>query len=158
MPHRLTPAHLANTFLDMRRGSHRAGFTLIEMVVVLVLVGMGAALAMPALLRPRAGESGINVLVGNAREAAVRRGETLFLRIGASGEWRIEGAASSGAPDTLLTGKVDPLPVPLTLLVSPTGSCMLDVPSVTAAPDIQLDLLTCEVAVPPSSRAPEPAP
>ena len=28
------------------------------------------------------------------------------------------------------------LPMPLTLLVSPTGTCMLDVPSIMAAPDI----------------------
>ena len=40
------------------------------------------------------------------------------------------------------------LPMPLTLLVSPTGTCMLDVPSIMAAPDIQLDPLTCEVKSP----------
>jgi hypothetical protein len=32
------------------------------------------------------------------------------------------------------------------------------VPSVMAAPDIQLDPLTCEVAVPPPTRSAEPGP
>ncbi|HEX7336965.1 MAG TPA: prepilin-type N-terminal cleavage/methylation domain-containing protein, partial [Gemmatimonadales bacterium] len=72
-----------------------AGVTLIEMVVVLVLIGLTAALAVPALLRPPPRESGLRELVSSAREAAIRRGESVHLRIGASGEWRIEGAAST---------------------------------------------------------------
>lgn len=137
----------------MERVGPRAGFTLIEMVVVLLLIGMAAALAIPALLRPRAPESGLKTLVINAREAAIRRGETVFLRIGSSGEWRIDGSSATGESDSLLVGRMEPLRAPLTLLVSPTGTCMLDVPSVMAAPDIQLDPLTCEVAVPPASSA-----
>src|SRR3954470_18042555 len=123
----------------MQRGHRRTGFTLIEILVVLLLIGMAAAVAMPALLRSRAPESSLNTLLGNAREAAIRRGETVYLRIGSSGKWRIDGSGSAGASDSLLTGQIEPLPGPLTLLVSPTGTCMLDVPSAMAAPDIQLD-------------------
>jgi prepilin-type N-terminal cleavage/methylation domain-containing protein len=135
----------------------RTGFTLIEILVVLLLIGMAAAVAMPALLRSRAPESSLRTLLGNAREAAIRRGETVYLRIGASGKWRIDGSAAAGASDSLLTGQIEPLPGPLTLLVSPTGTCMLDVPSVMAAPDIQLDPLTCELAVPSATRSTDSA-
>lgn len=118
------------------------------MVVVLVLIGMTAALAAPALLRPSQRVSGFGALVGNAREAAIRRGETMHLRIGASGEWRIEGTIS-GSAEVLFAGKVDPFhDTPLTILVSPTGSCALDAASAATARDVRLDLLTCGVPSP----------
>jgi prepilin-type N-terminal cleavage/methylation domain-containing protein len=136
----------------------RAGFTLIEMMVVLLIMGMAAALAAPALLRSRPVESGLSALVANARETAIRRGETVYLRIGQSGQWIIEGAASSGA-GALVSGQVDPIPgAPLTLLVTPTGSCALDVPSTAAAPAIQLDPLTCNVVGSPSPASSAPTP
>jgi prepilin-type N-terminal cleavage/methylation domain-containing protein len=127
------------------RPHHSGGFTLIEMVVVLVLLGMTAALAAPALLRPSRPVSGFSTLVANAREAAIRRGETMHLRIGASGEWRIEGTVSGNA-EVLFAGKVDPFSdTPMTILVSATGSCALDAPSAATVGDIRLDLLTCGV-------------
>lgn len=132
------------------------GVTLIEMVVVLVLIGLTVALAAPALLRPPPAESGLRELVTTAREAAIRRGESVHLRIGASGEWRIEGAASA-TPELLLEGRVDPfLDRPLTVLMSPTGSCALDAPSTASAGNLGLDPLTCELAG--SGPAPTPTP
>jgi prepilin-type N-terminal cleavage/methylation domain-containing protein len=141
------------TMMDSRDGPD--GVTLIEMLVVLLLIGLAAALAAPALLRPPPKESGLRQLVSTAREAAIRRGETVHLRIGTSGEWRIEGAASA-EPEVLLVGRVDPfLEQPLTMLLSPTGSCALDAVSSVNARNIQLDLLTCEVAG--STAQPSPA-
>jgi Tfp pilus assembly protein FimT len=122
---------------------------LIEMLVVLLLIGMGAALAMPAFLRSGPEKSPLHALLGNAREAAVRRGEMVFLRIGESGEWRIEsGATTRESSNVVMEGHTDRFPTALTLLVSPTGTCMLDVPSVVAASHIQLDPLTCELKEP----------
>ena len=106
---------------------------------------MTAAFALPTLLRPRDPDPGLETLVISAREAAIPRGETVFLRIGSSGEWRIDGSSATGEFGSRLVGRMESLPAPLTLLVSPTGTCMLDVPSIMAAPDIQLDPLTCEV-------------
>jgi hypothetical protein len=80
----------------------------------------------------------------------------VYLRIGTSGEWRIDGSSATGESDSLLVGRMEPLQAPLTLLVSPTGTCMLDVPSVMAAPEFRLDPLTCEITVPPPTRSAEP--
>jgi prepilin-type N-terminal cleavage/methylation domain-containing protein len=120
------------------------GFTLIELLVVLVLLGMAAALAAPALRSFRPPRPALSSLIPGARDAAARRGETVYLRIGASGKWRMEGASSGAGP--LATGRVDPFPgLPLTLIVSPLGSCAFDLRSTDAARSIRLDPLTCKV-------------
>jgi prepilin-type N-terminal cleavage/methylation domain-containing protein len=122
------------------------GFTLIELLVVLVLLGMAAALAAPALRSVLPTRPGLSSLIPAARDAAARRGETVYLRVAESGEWRMEGAASSEA-GPLATGRVDPFPgLPLTLVVSPLGSCAFDLRSAQAACSIRLDPLTCKVA------------
>jgi prepilin-type N-terminal cleavage/methylation domain-containing protein len=121
------------------------GFTLIEMLVVLLLLGMAAALAAPALRSFRPVRPALGSLIPGARDAAARRGETVYLRIAESGEWRMEGAASSDA-GPLATGRVDPFPgLPLTIIVSPLGSCAFDLRSAQAARLIRLDPLTCKV-------------
>jgi prepilin-type N-terminal cleavage/methylation domain-containing protein len=121
------------------------GFTLIEMLVVLVLLGMAAALAAPALRSFRPARPAQGALIPGARDAAARRGETVYLRIAESGEWRMEGAASSDA-GPLATGRVEPFPgLPLTIIVSPLGSCAFDLRSAQAAHLIRLDPLTCKV-------------
>src|SRR5690242_11118784 len=108
---------------------HAGGFTLIEMLVVLVLLAMAAALAAPAILSHRPARPPLSILIPSARDAAARRGETVYLRIAESGEWRMEGAASSDA-GPLATGRVDPFPdLPLTIIVSPLGSCAFDLRS-----------------------------
>ncbi len=124
------------------------GFTLIEMLVLLVLLGMAAAVAAPALRSVLPARPALSSLVPAARDAAARRGETVYLRVAKSGEWRMEGAASSAA-GPLATGQVDPFPgLPLTLVVSPLGSCAFDLRSTQAARSIRLDPLTCKIQRP----------
>jgi len=123
----------------------RGQFTLIEMLVVLVLLAMAAALVVPGIRSVLPGRTGLGALVPAARKAAERRGETIYLRIRESGDWRIEAEASTDA-GPLATGRVDPFPgLPLTLIVSPRGSCALDPQSSRAARFIRLDSLTCKV-------------
>jgi prepilin-type N-terminal cleavage/methylation domain-containing protein len=133
---------------DMPRVTPRGGFTLLELLVVLVLMGVAAALAAPALLRARPNRLGLNELIPAAREAAARRSEIVYLRIDGGGHWRMDGASSSpSAP--LAAGRVDPFAgLPLTLDVSPTGVCAFDLRSAAAARVIQLDPLTCDIRTP----------
>ena len=120
------------------------GFTLLELVVVLIVLSLAATVAIPALTRaPDHRESGLAALLTTSREAAARRGETIRLSIARSGTWRMEGMASSReAP--IQTGQVDSFPgLPLTLIVSPVGSCGFDARSAGSASVVPLDPLTC---------------
>lgn len=131
-----------------RYHSWARGFTLMELLVVLVLMGLAAALAAPAFLSKNRGPSGLESLIPAARELAARRGELIYLRIAASGTWRIEGGTSTDTA-AIVSGSVDPFPgLPLTLLVSPLGSCAFDVRSTAAAQAIRLDPLSCEITKP----------
>jgi type II secretory pathway pseudopilin PulG len=127
-------------------GRHRSsiGFTLLELVVVLVVLMLAAALAAPALVRPPDHRrSGLDALILGAREAAARRGETVRLSIDASGKWRLEGSAST-AEAPVQSGEVEPFPgLPFTLIVSPVGSCGFDARSAAADSVVRLEPLTC---------------
>jgi prepilin-type N-terminal cleavage/methylation domain-containing protein len=120
------------------------GFTLLELVVVLVVLALAAALAAPALSRDTGhGESALGSLILGAREAAARRGETIHLTVSSSGSWAMQGAGSA-SDGPIRSGEVEPFPgAPLTLIVSPLGSCGFDAPSMQAASVIRLDFLSC---------------
>jgi prepilin-type N-terminal cleavage/methylation domain-containing protein len=124
----------------------RRAFTLLELLVVLVLMGVAAAIVVPAFRSatrqppPRLGQ-----LIPPARDAAARRGEVIYLHVAASGAWRMDGAAS---PTTtpLAAGRIDAFAgLPLTLVVSPTGTCAFDLRSAAAARVIRLDPFTCTI-------------
>jgi prepilin-type N-terminal cleavage/methylation domain-containing protein len=78
----------------------RRGVTLLELLVVLVVMGIAAAVVAPALVRPvarPAGASGsVESLVADARRTAIRRGQPVRLRLAADGVWALV-AASDGA-------------------------------------------------------------
>ena len=123
------------------------GFTLVEILVVLILMGLAAALVAPALIAPRR-EPDLKTLLGRARDAAARRGEMVYLQIEPSGTWRLEGGANP-LEGTLASGRIEPfLTAPATLVVSPLGSCAFDVRSGAAAQVVVLDQLTCEIRAP----------
>ena len=130
---RMPPRHRSST-----------GFTLLELIVVLVVLMLAAALAAPALVgTPDHRATGLDALILGAREAAARRGETVRLSIGASGEWRLEGSAST-AKAPIQSGEVEAFPgLPFTLIVSPVGSCGFDARSAAADSVVRLDPLTC---------------
>lgn len=132
----------------VRPSPARRGFTLVEILVVLIMMGLAAALVAPALLGPRHHAASVNDLVASARAAAARRGEVLYLSIEPTGRWRLEGGANP-LEGTLAAGRVEPfLAAPVTLIVSPLGSCAFDVRSAAAATAITLEPLTCEIRTP----------
>jgi prepilin-type N-terminal cleavage/methylation domain-containing protein len=123
------------------------GFTLIELIVVLAILSLAAAVTLPALLRPRSGTTPVQTVIEGARDAAARRGETVYLRIDPSGTWRMEGAGSPLETDGV-AGRIAPIAsAPLTLLVAPAGSCAFDVRSAAAARGLILDPLSCTLSV-----------
>lgn len=125
----------------------RRGFTLIELLVVLAIMAIATALVAPAILRPfRDDRAQLSAVVAGAREIAAARGEIIYLRLDPSGDWHTEGGGSQ--IDAAITrGHMQPLArVPLTLIVSPTGSCAFNVRSIAAAAAaVTLDPLTCEI-------------
>lgn len=126
----------------------RAAFTLIEMLVVLVIMAIATALVAPAILRPlRDDAAELSSVITRARETAAARGEIIYLRFDPGGDWHTEGGGSQ--IDAAITrGHLRPLArVPLTLIISPTGSCAFNVQSIpAAAAAVTLDPLTCEIA------------
>ena len=127
---------------------HRSGFTLIEILVVLILMGLVAVLVAPALFPRHHDQSPLNALLLSARELAARRGEVVYVHIDPTGEWRMEaGAEPRQGP--LATGRVPPFfTAAVTLMVSPLGSCGFDVRSAVAVGAGVLDPLTCEMRTP----------
>ena len=103
----------------------RRAFTLLELLVVLVLLGLAAAFVIPVLRRPVRSVDQLSVLE-RARAVAVRRGESVRLQFDATGAWTVRatadttaaillaGAASAAAPDAGIAQLI---------LISALGSC-----------------------------------
>jgi prepilin-type N-terminal cleavage/methylation domain-containing protein len=99
------------------------GYTLLEMIVVLILLTIATMVTLPSFLGPRRDESSsIRNVVERGRAAAVRRGELVRLHIGASGEWQITaGSAPNG--EVLAAGRLSGTSGSADLLFSPLGTC-----------------------------------
>ena len=80
----------------------RRGFTLLELLVVLVLLGLGAALVLPSLRLP-ARAPGEDAPLERARATAIRRGEAVRLSVNPTGDWTVRATADTGGA-ILLSG------------------------------------------------------
>src|SRR5256885_15378628 len=87
---------------------HRSGFTLIEILVVLILMGLVAVLVVPALFPRHHDQSALNALLVSAREVAARRGEVVYVHIDPTGDWRAE-AGGHPPPATPPPGRGGPV-------------------------------------------------
>ncbi|HXQ28688.1 MAG TPA: prepilin-type N-terminal cleavage/methylation domain-containing protein [Gemmatimonadales bacterium] len=117
------------------------GYTLLELLVVLVLMGIAAALVVPALLTPGPRKDALASLIATTQQAAAERGEVLYLRVEASGAWQLDGAGQRES--NLAHGRLPASGAPFTLIVSPLGSCAPDVPSAASGAVRGLDALGC---------------
>jgi prepilin-type N-terminal cleavage/methylation domain-containing protein len=125
----------------------RSGFTLVELLVVIVLMGLMVGLVAPAVIpRPVPDDRGsLGPVIRFAREAALRRSEIVRVRIDPSGAWRADGA-SSVEDGPLASGRLDGYDHgEATLVASPIGTCSFDARSFRVAHALRLDPLTCEV-------------
>jgi len=111
----------------MRSLAGRRGFTLMELMVVLAMLAIAAAVAAPALRPPRersagaAADSLLHVLA-RARAGAAARGTLVRVEVRAGdGAWVVAGAAGDGGEDTLAAGEL-PLPADGRLLAGPAGA------------------------------------
>jgi prepilin-type N-terminal cleavage/methylation domain-containing protein len=126
----------------------RRGFTLLEVIVVLVVMGLTAALVAPALLPPRQTTASIQTVVRGVQRLALRRGETMLLEISQEGAWAATGTSS--AIDGAVASGVLPDPHPrgdLALRVSPLGSCAWVLEASPSAWRPPLDPLTCRIGL-----------
>lgn len=132
-------------YQSIHRSLKRAGYTLLEVIVVLVLLTVAAAVIAPSLFpNPPEPTSEVRTLVDNARKASVRRGEMLHLRIERSGTWQ----AIVGSPprrELLMSGRLShPVSSRVELVFSPLGTCA---PTAESGPAVALpayDALTCQ--------------
>jgi prepilin-type N-terminal cleavage/methylation domain-containing protein len=121
------------------------GLTLLEMVVVLVLLGVALTLSVPSLDPPRPrSDDPLQRVLDDARRAAIRRSQSLFLAIEADGRWVVE-AAREGESETVLRGRLGVTPIgALRVLVSPLGACWIEAEG--SGPAAALDPLRCRLS------------
>jgi len=114
-----------------RRAGARPGVTLVEVVVVLGLLGMMAALVLPPLVPPAPRTATLPDVVRAARAAALARAQTLQLTVTAAGRWHLHPLPpldrDTLARGTLARGTLAGAP-PLQLQLTPLGACLASPP------------------------------
>ena len=113
----------------------RAAFTLLEIVVTLVLLGLAAAIVTPAFRRDQPDE-GLPAILAAAREVAVRRAQTLVLRVDDRGAWRLTTAEDT---TSLGSGLLRDRGRARSFRITPLGSCFSEGQAI--APD--WDAIAC---------------
>jgi prepilin-type N-terminal cleavage/methylation domain-containing protein len=112
-----------------------SGFTLLEVVVTLVLLGLAAALVAPAIRTDAGPADAFTTVVAQSREAAVRRSQTLVLQVDAHGRWQLSTTSGvSLGTGTMPAGDRDAI----SLRITPLGACFADSSSAH-----QWDALAC---------------
>ena len=103
----------------------RRGFTLLELLVVLVLLGLGAFLVMPVLRLPGPGRTDDGA-IERARATAIRRGESVRLSIAADGIWSVRATADTGGTILLSGAGADASGSgqPQSIVITALGACL----------------------------------
>jgi prepilin-type N-terminal cleavage/methylation domain-containing protein len=112
--------------------TNRRAFTLLEVAVTLLLLALAAALALPvlrfdpaatALQSTTGGNQTLLGVIAEARALAVRRAESLRLRVDTLGAWQLATSSAWTAPP-LRSGQLRVAPQSaLAVELSPIGAC-----------------------------------
>ena len=134
----------------------RRGVTLLELLVVLVLMGISAAVVIPALDPPvELRSDSASALVERARRAAISRGEPVRLRIEGDGAWALV-SLRDGVPLAQGEARAEQQPtatsLAIDLRIDAMGSCTPASTLVGATGDaVRFDPLVCRFG---NERAP----
>ena len=116
------------------------GFTLLEMIVVLLLIGIAFAVAIPAFSSGSPEPDPLREVLAIARRTAVQRAQTLRVSVLADGRWSID-AGSSGA-ERLASGVLSKAPAAeMIVRVSALGACTVE----WSSQAIPFDLVRCNL-------------
>lgn len=100
-----------------------SGFTLLEVVVTLVLLGLAAALVAPTFRTETAPRDDSVAVLARSREMAVRRAQTLVLQIDAQGRWTLTPV---GDTTSIGSGVIQSGGPPVRMRISPLGVCLAE--------------------------------
>jgi prepilin-type N-terminal cleavage/methylation domain-containing protein len=115
----LTPTRCGATGRTSR--ARRAGVTLVELLVVLVIVGLATTVVVPAVRGPAEAAVTTEDPLRTAQQLAVQRGEAVTLALASDGRW---AATRSAQPDdTIRQGRATPT-LTGTLAMLPSGACL----------------------------------
>ncbi len=122
----------------------RHGVTLLELLVVLILIALSAAIVLPALLPPATThEMPGAAALAHARRSAIRRGESLRFELATDGVWALASVRGGNAVDSgrvaLLRQGSDSV-MALHIFINPLGSCL---PVATDSALATFDPLAC---------------
>jgi prepilin-type N-terminal cleavage/methylation domain-containing protein len=123
-----------------RHGRNRtSGFTLLEILVTLIVLGVAATLVAPVFRADAPPDDDLRAVLTGARETAVRRAQTLVLTVDQRGAWRISAAHDS---TTVANGHLADGTGNLQIRVTPLGACLNE--GANAA--IPFDAVGCAIA------------
>ena len=123
-----------------RHGRYRSsGFTLLEILVTLIVLGLAAALVAPAFHADATPDDDLRAVLAGARETAVRRSQTLVLSVDPRGTWKMAAAHDS---TTIASGQLGDGTGNLRIRVTPLGAC-LNEGAITVIP---VDAVGCSIA------------
>jgi prepilin-type N-terminal cleavage/methylation domain-containing protein len=116
-------------FARVRYSCSPGGFTILELMVVVIIISAVALAAVPAMLPDRPADDEVAALIAQARRSALRQAGPITLAVDAVGGWRMDAPHGRAR-----TGNLAARPsAAFTLEVSALGACRLRVPATAAS-------------------------
>ncbi|MFN8581022.1 MAG: type II secretion system protein [Gemmatimonadaceae bacterium] len=100
------------------------GFTLIEVMVTLAVLGLVAAFVVPSFAAPPRTTSSLDALRRSAADLALQRAQWLTLRVETDGRWTVRGDLASDTSALASGVLTETTSVPVVLRLSPVGACL----------------------------------